>query len=169
MEKIIRKQIVSYSKSTLMCSFIRLGYVIRGVIYSFIGFFALEIVLGLRTTASNSVEILTFFHTLFFGDIFLIVFTLGLVGYTFWGIIRATIDIIDPRDVQSPSFFQRAGYLISAWAYASLIPVSLYLLFPSFFSKHTTDMNSEILYFLSLPYGQIIVFILGLSVIVGGV
>jgi hypothetical protein len=98
----------------------RLGYVVRGALYAVMGYLVLRIALGQRGgRATDLAGSLVWLTGNAFGKFLLIVIIVGLVAYSFWGVIRAIYDPLhrgnDPQGIAA-----RIGFLTSAFSYAAL-------------------------------------------------
>jgi MFS-type transporter involved in bile tolerance (Atg22 family) len=106
---------------------VRLGYIVRGLIYFIIGALALQDALGNgggNLTPKGAVD---FIGQLPYGQFLLIVVAVGLVGYALWGLVRAFLDPLG-RGTDAEGLVARAGYLLSGVSYAILaVPVVLSL------------------------------------------
>lgn len=154
-------------KSQGFRTFIRLGYIIRGMLYGFVGLITLTVAGGFREKTINTVDVITLIKEFYFGNFLLIIVIAGLIGYSIWGLIRAFIDIIDPTN-RKIHLFQRIGYLISAISYASLVIATLSLIL------HLHDIDSDramidtIDKIIAIPYGNVVIIIVGIASMIGG-
>lgn len=109
-------------------SFVKFGFVARGLVYIVIGGLALQLALGQGGTATTPAGALDYIGRLPFGKWLLVAVAIGLVGYALWGFIRAFLDPLR-KGTQPKGLVTRAGYLVSALSYSLLAaPVILSLL-----------------------------------------
>jgi fumarate reductase subunit D len=106
----------------------RLGYVVRGALYSVMGLLALGIAIsvgpGQTTDLSGS---LVFLIGNPFGKLVLIVAAIGLAAYSLWGFIRAIYDPLH-RGSGASGYAARLGFVTSAVSYAAIVILALQLL-----------------------------------------
>ncbi len=97
----------------------RLGFVVRGLIYGVIGVLALQVALNRGGAVINSQGAIVTLGKTPFGVILLYAVMLGLIGYALWGVIRAVFDPLhkgtDPKGLAA-----RAGYAVSGVSYGLL-------------------------------------------------
>jgi hypothetical protein len=97
----------------------RLGFIVRGLIYGVIGVLAVQVaIVGRGTVADSQGAIVTMGKTPL-GNILLYVILIGLVGYAMWGVIRAVFDPLH-KGTDLKGIALRIGYLISGASYALL-------------------------------------------------
>lgn len=106
--------------SPLVETLTRIGFGARGLLYFVMGLIAVQVVLGGSGTTADKQGALAAIGAQPVGRVLLWIVLVGLVGYSLWGIIRA---LFDPLHVGKDwsGIVQRAGFLISAVSYGSLI------------------------------------------------
>ena len=143
---------------------VRLGYIVRGILYALSGMLALRVALGRPSediTPATSIELIG--HEPF-GRVMLIVIAVGLAGYALWGVIRAVFDPLH-KGHSSSGIAQRIGYAISAMAYLGLLAATYqYAVGPLSHMAGARDWTSAIL---AKPLGEWLVAILGVGWILG--
>jgi hypothetical protein len=99
----------------------RLGYVVRGVLYAVVGILALRIALGQGGGAATDLTGgLIFLIRNPFGKVILVVVILGLGAYSIWGFIRAIFDPLHRGNGMS-GYGARFGFLTSALSYGAIV------------------------------------------------
>lgn len=78
-----------------METFARFGYVAKGFVYGAIGILALLAAFSFGGETTDTSGALQAISQQPFGQILLVLITIGLVGYVIWRLIQA---IVDPRD-----------------------------------------------------------------------
>ena len=103
----------------------RLGYFVRGLLYSVMGVLALRIALGIgggqATDLSGS---LVYLIGNPFGKVVLIVAIVGLAAYSLWGFIRAIYDPLH-RGSNASGYMARLGFVTSALSYLAIVIFAL--------------------------------------------
>lgn len=146
----------------------RFGYVVRGVLYIIIGLLALQVALGRggETTTKNG-AIATIGEQPF-GKLLLVLVLVGLVGYSLWGLIRAFLDPLG-RGTEPKGLAQRAGYLVSALTYGSLVlPTFRFIVGQPGNNQGGSGSQEFSAALLAQPFGPFLVGLLGLIGIIGG-
>src|SRR5579885_988703 len=88
------RQLGTSTISPVVETIMRLGYIVRGLIYAVIGVLAVQVaVVGRGTFAESQGAIVTMSKTPL-GKILLYVILVGLVGYAFWGLVRGMFDAL---------------------------------------------------------------------------
>src|SRR5215212_7385628 len=98
----------------------RLGYVVRGVLYALVGLLAVGVATGTGGATTDKEGALGTIAAQPFGKVLLAIIAIGLAGYSLWGLVRALLDPLG-RGTDPKGLAQRAGYLVSALSYGSLI------------------------------------------------
>jgi hypothetical protein len=142
----------------------RLGYVVRGIIYLLPGVLALRVALGRPSgeiSPTTSIELIG--HEPF-GRLLLIVVGVGLAGYASWGVIRAVFDPLH-KGHSPKGIAQRVGFAISAVAYLGLLAATFrYVTGPLSHMGRPTDWTAALL---ARPLGEWLVGIIGVCWIIG--
>ncbi|MEM9507058.1 MAG: DUF1206 domain-containing protein [Cyanobacteria bacterium P01_E01_bin.35] len=99
-----------------METFARFGYVAKGFVYGAIGILALLAAFSFGGKTTDTSGALQAISQQPFGQILLVLITIGLVGYVIWRLIQA---IVDPRDkgTDAKGILTRLGYLFSGITY----------------------------------------------------
>ena len=104
----------------VMETLMRLGYVIRGLVYGVIGLLALQVALGGgHGKLTDSQGAIAFMGSSFLGRLFLYIILAGLVGYGLWGLVRAIVDPLH-KGTDLKGIAERMGFAISGISYLLL-------------------------------------------------
>ena len=123
----VKSEFRKVSFSPLMELLIRVGFGARGLLYVVMGMVALSVALGGSSAPADQQGALAELARLPSGKILLILMIIGLVGYSVWGLIRATFDPLH-LGKQLKGLVQRAGYLVSGISYFTLVFPTIHLL-----------------------------------------
>ena len=107
------------STSPLMENLMRLGYVVRGLVYFVMGLLALQVAVGGGGTLADTQGAIAAVGAQPFGGFLLVVVLVGLIGYALWGFIRAIFDPLH-KGSDAKGLIARAGYIVSGVSYALL-------------------------------------------------
>lgn len=145
---------------------VRLGFVVRGLIYITIGGLALQLALGSGGETTDPTGAIATLGQLPLGKPFLIVIAIGLAGYSLWGFVRAIFDPLQ-HGTDAKGLTQRFGHLVSGLSYAALFaPTLLYLLTPSAPQPGSgTDMAENLW---TQPLGAVLIFAIAIFWVVAG-
>lgn len=139
----------------------RLGYVVRGVLYAVVGILALRIAArqggGAATDLTGGLRFLIGNP---FGKLILLVVIVGLAAYSVWGFIRAIFDPLH-RGSDASGYAARFGFLTSALSYAAIVLFALQLLLGSGASSGDSTQKS-IASLLNHPAGGWLAILVGL-------
>ena len=114
-QKVAREATTSPIVETLL----RLGYVVRGMVYGVIGLLALQVVIGSGGALTDPQGAIAAMGQTPLGQVLLYIVLAGLVGYGLWGLIRALADPLHKGD--SPKgIAERLGFAISGISYLML-------------------------------------------------
>lgn len=144
----------------------RLGYIVRGIIYFLPGVLALRLALGAQgggaaITPGGALEVIAQQPL---GRFLLIPIAVGLAGYSLWGLVRAGLDPLD-RGNSAKGIVTRLGYLLSAIAYAGLFAATFSFIAGSMSHVSTDrDWTADLL---AQPAGRWMVGVIGLCWIAG--
>ncbi len=119
-----KQAIQSAATSPLMEKLIRLGYVVRGLVYGVIGLLAFQVAIGSGGKITDQQGAIAALGTTPLGQVLLYVMLAGLIGYALWGLIRAVIDPLH-EGTDAKGIAQRAGYMVSGISYG-LLAMSTY-------------------------------------------
>ncbi len=149
----------------------RLGYVVRGLVYGVIGVLALQVAMGVGGSLDDPQGAIATMGQTTFGKVVLYGILIGLIGYALWGLIRAVFDPLQ-KGHDTKGLIQRAGYLVSGISYGVLALATYGLIMGTASAAHngqqaaTTQKTAATI--LSQPWGVIAVAIAGLAVIASG-
>lgn len=105
--------------SPLVEALLRLGYVVRGLLYGVIGLLALKAVTGGRGQFTDTQGAIATIARTHWGDILLYVILAGLIGYGLLGLFRAIFDPLR-KGSDAKGIVERIGYAISGISYLFL-------------------------------------------------
>ena len=144
----------------------RLGYGIKGLIYSTIGLLAIQGALGKGKSPADQLGAIQSFSELPFAQVLLWVVLIGLISYSLWGVIRA---IMDPfhKGTDTEGLLTRGGYLVSAATYASFV-IPTYRLISGGSSGSGGSQTRLVAQIMSMPMGRILVGVVGVAAIGAG-
>ncbi len=147
---------------------VRLGYLMRGVLYIVIGLVAVQVVLGTRTAPADTTGAIQEIGRQPYGQFLLILMAVGLAGYSLWGFIRAIWDPLN-KGSDTNGMLQRLGFLWSGFSYGILVLPTVQFLqgrgSPRGQTAQTQDLTARLLH---SPFGVWIVGLIGLIAIVAG-
>ena len=166
-----RRLVNAATISPVVETLMRVGYLVRGLIYGVIGVLAVQVaILGRGTVADAQGAIVTMGKTPL-GNALLYVILLGLIGYFMWGVIRAVFDPLHKgSDLKGIAY--RVGYAVSAASYA-LLAVATYRLITGVASAarngaQTTQTQQATASILSYSWGPWVVGIVAVLLIAAG-
>ncbi|HZQ05818.1 MAG TPA: DUF1206 domain-containing protein [Anaerolineae bacterium] len=135
------------------------GYIARGVIYALIGLLAVQLAFANGGQATDQNGAIQMIGAQPFGKWLLILLTVGLLGYSMWGFIRAFFDALG-RGHDMKGLIERFGFLVSGVTYGALAAVAFKFATGSGNANagKPQDMSAQLM---SHPYGQWFVAILG--------
>jgi hypothetical protein len=146
--------------------FVRFGCVVRGTLYLLIGMLALRLSLGTSGEAMTLSGAISLIGHQPFGHVLLIGVSVGLAGYSLWGLIRAVLDPLHEGH-SFAAIMSRLGSAGSALAFAGLLLVTLQLIMgPLPHIPASRDWTTELL---AKSLGVWLVGIIGLCAIAGSV
>jgi hypothetical protein len=105
--------------SPVMEALMRLGYLVRGVVYGVIGLLALQVVVGGGGALTDTQGAIAAMGKTTLGGVLLYVILAGLVGYGLWGLIRAVLDPLH-KGTDAKGIAERVGYAVSGISYLLL-------------------------------------------------
>lgn len=161
-----KKRIVSVITSRQFGYFIRLGYIIRGILYGLVGVGALQLARGITSVTVDTHGEVEWLQNVTHGSVLLVIVGIGIAGYAAWGYIRAGIDILDPQE--DVALVSRFGYMVSAVSYSLLALFALQVAFHLDDPVSSSSVNDRLAYIMSLPFGSIVVVLIGIMVMGGG-
>ncbi len=98
----------------------RLGYIVKGGVYSLIGILAVQAALSSGGKTTDSKGAIRTIAAQPFGKILLIVVAVGLFGYALWRFIEAIENPESSGKSQAKDIIKRIGYFISGLIYGAL-------------------------------------------------
>lgn len=104
----------------------RLGYGAKGIVYLSLGILAIQAALNLGGETTGSEGTLTAIANQPFGQVLLLLVSVGLLGYVLWRFVQAFLDPEHDSDDWS-DVARRLSYLLSGIAYSSLALTALRL------------------------------------------
>ena len=119
-----KQAIQSATTSPLMEKLIRLGYMMRGLVYGVIGLLALQVAIGSGGKLTDQQGAIAALGGTPLGQVLLYVMLAGLIGYAVWGLIRAVVDPLH-EGTDAKGIAQRVGYMVSGISYG-LLALSTY-------------------------------------------
>jgi hypothetical protein len=105
--------------SRIVENLLRLGYVVRGMVYGIIGVLALQVAIGSGGTLTDTQGTIATIGRTSLGGILLYVVLAGLIGYGLWGLIRAIADPLH-KGTEAKGLGERIGFAISGISYLAL-------------------------------------------------
>ena len=142
----------------------RVGYVVRGVLYSVMGLFAFGLALGVAGQAVDQSGSLVMIASNPAGGIVLICVAVGLGAYSLWGFVRAIYDPLHRGDDAS-GVAQRLGFVWSGIAYGAMAFFALGLLAGRHQSAAHDGTQATIARVLAYPAGHWIAMVIGVIAI----
>jgi hypothetical protein len=146
----------------------KLGYAVKGFLYTAIGFIAIASALGKSRAPADQLGAIGQASRLPSAQPFLWLILIGLIAYALWGVIRAVFDPMR-KGTDMKGLLARGGYLISAATYASFA-VPTYDLIRG--ARHTTSSSGSTVKLVSqvmdMPMGRWLVVGVGVAAILAG-
>jgi len=143
-------------------TFLRFGYVVRGVIYLIPGALALQLALGTHGAAITPTGAIEMIGRQPFGRVLLVVIAVGLAGYVLWGLIRAILDPLG-RGHSPGGILRRLGFVVSAFGNGGLLAATVGLIAGAI-PHAARDWSSDLL---ARPLGSWLLGIIGVCWIAG--
>ncbi len=167
-EAYIRRQVAI---NPLMEFVMRLGYIVRGLVYGMIGLLALQVVAGTGGSLDDPQGVIATMGKSPFGTIILYAILVGLIGYSLWGFIRAVFDPLH-RGHDAKGIALRVGYAASGISYLLLALATYGLIIGNTGAARngaqTAQTQQTAATVLTKPWGPVVVAIIGIVVIVIG-
>lgn len=161
-----KKKIATVITSRQFGYFIRLGYVIRGILYGLVGIGALQLARGITAVKVDTHGEIEWLRQVEHGPVILVLVAIGLAGYAAWGYIRAGIDLVMSDEKVSGA--RRIGYLFSAISYSLLSLFCLEALFHLDGLSAHDRLQNQLVTVMSYPFGGVIVVAAGIVGMIGG-
>jgi len=105
--------------SRLMETLMRLGYMVRGLVYGVIGVLAIQVALGVGGALTDVQGAIVAISKTPIGGMLLYGILIGLIGYALWGLIRAVFDPLH-KGTDLKGIATRVGYAVSGISYGLL-------------------------------------------------
>ncbi len=166
-EKVAREATTSPVVEMLL----RLGYVVRGMVYGVIGLLALQVVIGSGGALTDPQGAIAAMGRTPLGQVLIYIVLAGLVGYGLWGLIRALADPLH-KGSNPKGIAERLGFAISGISYLMLGLTNFNLIAgrgATANGTQTAQAQQAVGTILSKPWGAWVVAALGLAIIGAGV
>ena len=141
----------------------RLGYAAKGVVYVIIGGIAAQAAFTPAEDLQDSDEALGTILRQPFGRVLLAVVALGLAGYVLWRLVQALLDP-EHKGTDAKGLATRAGYLISAAAYAGLTLEAVRLLRGNGGGGEGSGAQHWTAIVMDQPFGRVLVGLAGAGI-----
>ncbi len=105
--------------SPLTESLMRLGYVVRGLVYGTIGVLAFQVAVGIGGALTDPQGAIAALGRTQFGGVVLYGILIGLIGYALWGLVRAVFDPLH-KGSDAKGILERIGFAVSGLSYMVL-------------------------------------------------
>jgi hypothetical protein len=146
----------------------RVGYVVRGTLYSTMGTLALGVALGIGGAATDQSGSLVILTRGPFGKFLLLAVAIGISAYAVWGFVRAIFDPLHRGD-DAPGVAQRLGFAWSGFAYTGLALFALQLFAGTGGAGGQDSTHATIAAVLNHPAGQLATVLIGLVALAAGI
>ncbi len=153
--------------SPLMENLLRLGYLMRGLVYGVIGLMALLVVIGGGGALTDTQGAIAIMGGTAGGGILLYAVLVGLASYGLWGLVRAAADPMH-KGTDTKGIAERVGYAISGISYL-LLALATYGLITGRAAAaqngaQTAQTQQTVGTLLSQPWGALLVMLIALIV-----
>jgi hypothetical protein len=105
--------------SPIVETLMRLGYVVRGLVYGVIGVLAFQVAIGAGGALADTQGAIVALGKTPLGGAVLYGIFVGLTGYALWGVIRAVLDPLH-KGTEPKGILERVGYAVSGLSYMLL-------------------------------------------------
>ncbi len=166
-KKVVRKA----TTSPLMENLLRLGYIVRGLVYGVIGVLALQVATGTGGALTDTKGAIAYLGRSPLGNLLLYAVLAGLIAYGLWGLIRADVDPLH-KGTTAKGIAARVGYAVSGISYLFLAYLTFGLITgrtPAAAGSQTAQAQQMTASILSKPWGLWVVVIVSLAIIGAGV
>lgn len=154
--------------SRFMEFLMRLGYVVRGLVYGMIGLLALQVASGTGGSLDDPQGVIATMGKSPFGTAVLYAILAGLIGYSLWGFIRAIFDPLH-RGHDAKGIALRVGYAASGVSYLLLVLATYGLIMGNTAAARngaqTAQAQQTAATVLTKPWGPAVVAVIGIVVI----
>jgi len=143
----------------------RIGYAAKGVIYMIVGVLAVEEAFNAGGKTTNAQGALTTILHQPFGQFLLALVGVGLAAYALWCFVEAGLDV-DAEGSDARGMATRIGYCLSGIGYGILAYTALTLVSGAVGSANgNNSMQDWTARLLAVPFGQVLVGLIGLCII----
>lgn len=157
--------------SPLMETLMRVGYVVRGLVYGMIGLLAFQVTTGKGGSLDDPQGAIAAMGKTPLGGVLLYAILIGLIGYALWGFIRAIADPLH-KGSDTKGVVLRIGYAVSGISYLLLAFATYGLISGGSSAARNGAQGSQVQQtaatILTKPWGPAAVAIAGIVVIVVG-
>jgi hypothetical protein len=166
-----KKAVHEATTSPLVENLVRLGYVVRGMVYGMIGLLALQVAIGSGGALTDPQGAIATMGRTPLGSVLLYVVLAGLVGYGLWGLIRAIADPLH-KGADMKGIAERTGFAISGISYLILGLATFNLVTGQAAAgqngAQTAQAQQAVGTILSKPWGAWVVAAVALSITIAG-
>lgn len=154
-------------KLTALSAIARTGYIAKGAVYFMVGLLTLQAAIGMGGQTSDATDALREFIYQPFGTVLLIGILIGLVAHAIWRILQGVIDPENRGKGPETLFFRLIDFLTGC-LYLSLSFAAWQIL--QGLNAQNSDQNTEVWVgrILELPYGNWLVMVCAVAILVGG-
>jgi len=151
-----------------METLMRLGYIVRGLVYGAIGVLALQVVLNRGGSLTDTQGAIAALGRTSLGNILLYAILVGLIGYALWGFVRAIFDPLH-KGTDLKGIGERIGFAVSGVSYGLLAVATYGLITGSANAAHngsqTATAQDVTASLMSKSWGPAVVAIVGILII----
>jgi hypothetical protein len=130
------------STSPLMETLMRLGYIVRGLVYGMIGVLAVQVATNRGGSLADTQGAIVALGQTSVGGILLYAILVGLIGYALWGLIRAIFDPLH-KGSDLKGIGERIGFAISGISYGLLALATYRLITGAANAAHNGAQTSQ--------------------------
>lgn len=146
---------------------VRIGYVVRGLLYGLMGLFALGFALGYPIDPADQRGVMYAFVHQRWGFVLLLMAIVTLAAYSVWGFVRAIYDPFKRGD-DTPGVAARIGFAWSGLNYAGLVIFATGFLLGLSRSNDRNWIPDMINAILSRPFGGVVISVAGAIGVIAG-
>jgi hypothetical protein len=154
--------------SPLMETLMRLGYIVRGLVYGMIGVLAVQVAMNRGGTLTDTQGAIVALGNTPLGTALLYAILVGLIGYGLWGLIRAIFDPLH-KGHDMKGIAERIGFAVSGISYGLLAVATYGLITGAADAAHngaqTSQAQQTTASIMSKSWGPIAVGAVGILVI----
>ncbi|MEO8391616.1 MAG: DUF1206 domain-containing protein [Chloroflexota bacterium] len=130
------------STSPLMETLMRLGYIVRGLVYGMIGLLALQVAMNRGGSLTDTQGAIVALGQTPVGVALLYAILVGLIGYGLWGLIRAIFDPLH-KGTDAKGIAERIGFAVSGISYGLLAVATYGLITGAADAAHSGAQTSQ--------------------------